>query len=115
MGFSFVSLAKSLNLLCLFCAQPGPVAAVFLTHWADLGSWELAQRLSKALLSLQAGCALQYPFEQPETNQSSLRLAAYAGVCRSLAWAWAALSRGAALRSCWTSQQTCCTLVCRAF
>ena len=73
-GLSFVKLAICLIILCLFCAQPGPVAAVFLTHWADLGSWELAQRLSKALMSLQAGCALRIS-EQPETNQSSLKLA----------------------------------------
>jgi len=30
-------------------AQAGPVAVIFFTHFADLGSWELAQRLVKII------------------------------------------------------------------
>ena len=96
-------------------AQPGPIAALFLTHWADLGSWELAQRLSKAIPSLQAGCEYKGSgYVLSNAVKSRPQTPIYAGVCRSVAWAWAARSRGGASRSCWTSRQTCCTLVRRA-
>ena len=75
-----MKLAVSLTKLCLFCAQPGPVAAVFLTHWADLGSWELAQRLSKVLSSLQAGCALRYSSEQPDIDKQPQTRRTHRGV-----------------------------------
>ncbi|KAK9821991.1 hypothetical protein WJX81_004152 [Elliptochloris bilobata] len=35
--------------------ETGPVAAIFMTHFADLSSWELAQRLVKVIPTLQAG------------------------------------------------------------
>ena len=48
-----------LDALCLkhawLPAQAGPVAVIFFTHFADLGSWELAQRLVKIIPCLQAG------------------------------------------------------------
>ena len=39
------------------CSQTGPqtsCAIIFMTHFADLSSWELAQKLEKAVPQLQA-------------------------------------------------------------
>lgn len=47
---------------CLFQAEPSiRCAIIFLTHFADLSSWELAQKLKKKLPELQARSAMYSP------------------------------------------------------
>ena len=59
------------------CSQTGPqttCAIVFMTHFADLSSWELAQKLQKAIPQLQA----RYDLDIMQSTQH------YAQACRAI-------------------------------